>query len=102
MERFEEPAAECMGFAAARPRSTVQCLHSVEEVQCFLQSAGFGQPQRANPLVISHRAPELLARIGAEQRAQLATARCQAAQLESVRRDSGFIACEAKRLERLL
>src|SRR5215471_6876424 len=92
MKRFEELAGKGMRPATALPRRAMQSFHRVEKPERFPRVCCFAETQRAEPLEMPHRAPELLARIGAEHRIELSTAVLEPAELDRVGRDGRFAA----------
>src|SRR5204862_8198211 len=85
---------------APLPRRAMQFLHGIEKGQCLREGCCLDQTQRPEPLEIPHCAPELLARIGAEHRIELAAAVLQPAKIDRIGGKGCFAASEPPAAER--
>ena len=87
---------------ASLPGSAVQRFHRSEELLRFGFRLGLAQPQRTEPLVMAKRAPQLLPRIGAENRKNLSSTLLEPAKIYRERRNDYLAPQQSAALDRAL
>src|SRR5262249_28949626 len=100
MKRLEEFAGKGMRSAAPLPRGTMPHPHRIEKGHGFRYGCPSCQAQLTESFEITQRAPELLARIGAQHRIELAVACRQAAEIDRIGGKRYFAASEPALVER--